>query len=337
MFVRWVKLWLILGILTIMLTNILLGCSKEPAQEVSLFKVEQGKETSSQQWTCLGCKTGPTNQGGVEQYSHYVRPGSLRVAVSSMTMPKETLGLYEELLGYLGEKMEQRVELVQRKTYKEVNDLIQAKVVDAAFVCTLSYVLGQDKFGMELVAATEIDGVPQYYSYIIVRKDSGIESFEELRGKTFAFMDPLSNSGTLYPTYRLDQMGESPTSFFHNYVYTYGHDNSVKAVLNNTVDGAAVENLIFNYMAVQNPAVASQIKVIEISPPFGSPPVVVHPDLDSETKEKLRNILLDMDEDDRGSEILNRMNIDGFVHVSDSAYDSIREMYYQVKGAITVE
>jgi phosphonate transport system substrate-binding protein len=218
-----------------------------------------------------------------------------------------------------------------------VNDLIQAKVVDAAFVCTLSYVLGHDKFGMELVAATEIDSLPQYFSYIIVRKDSGIESFEELRGKTFAFMDPQSNSGTLYPTYRLEQMGESPISFFHNYVYTYGHDNSVKAVLNNTVDGAAVENLIFNYMAAQDPEVASQIKVIEVSPPFGSPPVVVHPDLDSETKEKLRNILLDMNKDDQGKEILSKMNIDGFVFVSDSTYDSIREMYYLVNNAITVE
>ena len=332
------KHWIKLGVVIVTVVIILLGCSKEPAQEVSLSEVEQGTETSSQQWTCLGCKAGPSaSQKGSEQDSHYVRPEVLRIAVSAMTMPRETLGLYEELLRYLGDKMGRRVELVQRKTYQEVNDLIEAKLVDAAFVCTLSYVLGHDKFGMELLVVTEIDGVPLYYSYIIVRKDSGIESFEELRGKTFAFMDPQSNSGTLYPTYRLDQTGESPTSFFHNYVYTYGHDNSVKAVLNNTVDGAAVEDLIFNYMAVQNPAVASQIKVIEISPPFGSPPVVVHPDLDSETKEKLRNILLDMDEDDRGREILSRMNIDGFVHVSDSTYDSIREMYYQVKGAITVE
>ena len=107
--------------------------------------------------------------------------------------------------------------------------------------------------------------------------------------------------------------------------------------MNNTVDGAAVENLIFNYMATQDFGVASQIKVIEVSPPFGSPPVVVHPDLDFETKEKLRNILLDMDDDDRGREILNRMNIDGFTVVSDSAYDSIREMYYLVKDAITLE
>jgi ABC-type phosphate/phosphonate transport system substrate-binding protein len=65
--------------------------------------------------------------------------------------------------------------------------------------------------------------------------------------------------------------------------------------------------------------------------------VVVHPELDSETKEELRNILLNMDEDDRGREILNRMNIDGFVLVRDSAYDSIREMYYGVQGTITVE
>ncbi len=330
--------WIKFGVVLVTVAIILLGCSKEPAQEVSLSKVEPGTESSSQKWTCLGCKAGPSvNQEGPEQNSHYVRPEVLRVAVSAMTMPRETLGLYEELLRYLGDKMGQRVELVQRRTYQAANDLIQSKVVDAAFVCSLPYVLGHDKFGMELLVTTEIDSLPRYYSYIIVRKDSGIENFEELRGKTFAFMDPDSNSGTLYPTYRLAQMGESPLSFFHNYIYTYGHDNSVKAVLNNTVDGAAVENLIFNYMAAQDSVVASQIKVIEVSPPFASPPVVVHPELNSKIKEGLRSILLNMNQDDRGREILDRMNIDGFGLVRDSAYDSIREMYYAVKGAITVK
>lgn len=331
---RWVKT----GVILVAVAIVLLGCSKEPAKEVSLSKVEQGSEASSQQWTCLGCKAGPSvNQEWPEKDSHYVRPEILRIAVGAMTMPRETLSLYEELLRYVGDKMGRRVELVQRKTYQEVNDLIQAKVIDAAFVCSMPYVLGHGKFGMELLVAPEIDGLPLYYSYIIVRKDSGIESFEELRGKTFAFMDPESNSGTLYPTYRLAQIGESPLSFFQNYIYTYGHDNSIKAVLNNTVDGAAVENLIFNYMAEQDPAVASQVKVIEVSPPFGSPPVVVHPELNSEIKEELRSILMNMNKDDRGRGILGRMNIDGFRLVSDGAYDSIREMYHVVRGAITVK
>ncbi len=329
MLVHWAKLVLVLIITVIILP----GCSREPAQQVDLSKVEQGADTSSEQWTCLGCKTTlPVSQESPEQDSHYVRSEAMRIAVAAMTMPRETLGLYEELLRYIGDKMGRRVELVQRRTYHAVNDLTEARLVDAAFVCSGAYVLGHDKFGMELLVATEIGGAPIYYSYIIVRNDSGINSFEELRGKTFAFMDPESNSGTLYPTYKLAQMGESPRSFFQNYIYTYGHDNSVKAVLNNTVDGAAVESLIFDYMAAKDPAVLSQIKVLETSPPFGSPPVVVHPSLDPEVKKDLLSILINMDKDVRGREILDSMNIDGFSLVSDSAYDSIREMYYAVQG-----
>jgi phosphonate transport system substrate-binding protein len=248
-----------------------------------------------------------------------------------MTMPRETLGLYEELLQYVGDKLGRRVELVQRRTYRETNDLIEARLVDVAFVCSGPYVLGHEKFGMELLVAPEVEGRPIYYSYIIARTDSGIDSFEGFRGKTFAFMDPESSTGFLYPNYRLAQMGESPSSFFHSYFYTYGHDNSVKAVLDKTVVGAAVENLIFDYMAARDPAVASQIKVIEKSPPLGIPPVVVHPALDPGVKEELRNIFLNMDKDDRGKDILGKMNIDRFVLLSDKAYDSIREMYYQVQ------
>jgi phosphonate transport system substrate-binding protein len=253
-----------------------------------------------------------------------------------MVMPRETLGLYEELLRYMGDKLEKRVELVQRRTYHEINELMEGRLVDVAFVCSLPYVLGHDRFGMELLVAPEVNGKPVYYSYIITRADSGIYSLGGLRGKTFAFMDPESNTGTLYPTYKLALMGESPTSFFYNYVYTYSHDNSVRAVLSRAVDGAAVDSLVLDYMAAGDPTIASQIRVIEKSPPFGIPPVVVHPALDPFLKEQLRGILLNLDGDARGREILRRMNIDRFVPQSDSAYDSIREMYSMVQG-ITLE
>jgi phosphonate transport system substrate-binding protein len=147
-------------------------------------------------------------------------------------------------------------------------------------------------------------------------------------------VDPESNSGSLYPTYRLTKLGETADSFFHNYVYTYGHDKSIRAVLEGLVDGAAIEGLIFEYMAVSDPAIASQLKVIDKSPPFAIPPVVVHPALDLHIKEELRNVLLNMDEDEKGREILRKMNFDKFVILDDSAYDSIREMYHLVQSAI---
>lgn len=326
---RWAGLSLALAVAAI----ILVACAQEPAQQVSLSKNQEHAGASSQNWTCMGCKTtNPPQQESAEQSPHYLRPGIIRIGVSAMTTPRATLGLYEELLRYVGDKLGKRVELVQRRTYRETNDLLEARLIDVAFVCSLPYILGHDKFGLELLVAPEAGGKPLYYSYVIVRSDSGVESFEGLRGRTFTLMDPESNSGALYPIYRLFQMGESPGSFFRNYVYTYGHDNSIKAVLDKTADGAAVDSRIFDYVS-RDPIVASQIKVIEKSPPFAIPPVVVHPAVDPELKQGLRSIFLDMDKDDRGRQILEDMNIDRFVLLDDRAYDSIRKMYYEVQSA----
>jgi phosphonate transport system substrate-binding protein len=92
------------------------------------------------------------------------------------------------------------------------------------------------------------------------------------------------------------------------------------------VDGAAVDNLVFEYLSRTHPEFTSKTKVIEKSPPYGIPPVVVPPSLDPKLKNSLREILLNVHRDEEGKEILKGMMIDKFVTVDDSAYDSIREM-----------
>ena len=318
--------------------TILVSRAQEPSRKVSLTRILEGsRATVAGNWTCSGCKSSnkppqePTSAQG-----HY-QPATLRVAVSAMITPRVTIGLYEDLLKYVENELERRVELAQRRTYREVNDLVRRRLVDFAFVCSLSYVLGHDEFGMEILAVPEVNGKAQYYSYIIVRTDSKISDLEGLRGKTFAFMDPDSNTGWLYPAYRLAQMGESTDAFFSNYVYTYSHDNSIRAVAGQAVDGAAVDSLVFDHMIASNPGLAAQVKIIEKSPPFGIPPVVVHPALDSETKEQLRDILLNLHLDEKGRQALQKPHIDRFVRQNDRAYGWIREMYRTVQGQSRLE
>jgi phosphonate transport system substrate-binding protein len=251
---------------------------------------------------------------------------SLRIAVGSMITPRAGFGYYKQLLDYIGEKVQRPVRFVDRENYAEINKLIESGEIDAAFVCGKPYVDGRDKFGLELLVAPQAYGQTVYHSYIIVSRDSPIESLEGLRGRTFAFMDPMSNTGRLVPAYMLAKMGETPDSFFEKYVYTYAHDKSIKAVAQGIVDGAAVDHLIWEYADRTNPEFTSKTKVIEKSPPYGIPPVVVPPGLDPRLKERLRQILLNVHKDEKGKEILKGMMIDKFVIVDDSTYDSVREM-----------
>jgi phosphonate transport system substrate-binding protein len=281
----------------------LIACSgKEAPRKISL---EKRQETAGQ--------AGP-------QVKH------LRIAVGGMITPKAGYGYYRQFLDYIGEKVGMHVEYVDRESYAEINALVRSGDVDIAFVCGGPYVEGHDAFGMELLAAPQAYGRTVYYTYVITRKDSPITGFAGLRGKRFAFTDPLSNSGKLVPTYMLAKMHETPDSFFKQYIFTHAHDKSIKAVAQGIVDGAAVDSLIWEYENRTNPEFTSKTKIITKSPPYGIPPVVVRRGLDGQLKEKIRQVILNAHLDSKGKEILTGMMIDKFVPIEDSAYNSIREM-----------
>src|SRR4030067_3134146 len=105
----------------------------------------------------------------------------LRVAVAAVISPQGTIESYQLLLDYLSDKLGRPVELVQRRTYLEINDLVENGEVDLAFVCTSAYVAGHDKFGMELLAAPQVDKETVYYSLLIVHSSSTAHSMEDLR------------------------------------------------------------------------------------------------------------------------------------------------------------
>ncbi len=252
---------------------------------------------------------------------------TIRMAVAPVISPRETFNSgYRDLLDYLGDKLGRPVELVQGKTYAEINDLVRTGDVTLAFVCTNPYLQGQEDFGMEALVVPEVDGVPLYYSYLIVRADAPFRSLADLRGRTFAFSDPLSNSGRLAPVYQLAIMGETPESFFSRSIFTYAHDNSIKAVAEGLVDAAAVDSLVYDYWVKTGADYPAETKVIEKWGPFGINPVVVPPALAPAFKEQLRDALLGMDQDPRGREILRSLFIDRFVIPDDSIYDSVRAM-----------
>jgi len=250
----------------------------------------------------------------------------LRIAVAAMTSPKSTFEHYRDILNYIGHQTGRSVELVQRETSLEINDLIEQGQIDMAFVSAGAYIEGHDEFGMEILAAPVVYGEPVFYSYTIVDADSTATSLADLRGAAFAFTDPISNTGTLVPTYELGQMNETPDTFFSDYIYTYSHDWSIEAVADGLVDGAAVDSLVYDYMEATGDPVIEKTRVLTKSGPYGIRPVVVNPDIDPELKRQLRSILLEMHEDPEGRAILAAIKIDRFEVIGDSAYDAIREM-----------
>jgi len=250
----------------------------------------------------------------------------VRFAVGGMITPKEGLSFYRDFLRYIQEKIGTKVDYVDREGYSEINEMLKNGQLEAAFVCSGPYVDGHSQFGLELLAAPQAYGATVYYSYIIVPKESSVSSFEGLRGRRFAFTDPLSNTGRLVPTYMLARMNETPESFFKEVIFTKSHDKSIKAVAQGVVDAAAVDSLIWEFLNAMNPEFTAKTRILEKSPPYAIPPIVVPRDLAPELKEQLRQAILNAHTDPKGQAILRQMKIERFVEIPDSAYDSVREM-----------
>jgi phosphonate transport system substrate-binding protein len=254
----------------------------------------------------------------------------LRVAVAAVISPKGTVESYAPLLDYLGQKLNRPVELVQRRTYLEVNDLIKRSEVDLAFVCTSAYIVGSNDFGMELLAAPQVGGETVYHANLIVPFDSPAKDLTDLKGKVFAFTDPISLTGRAYPTALVQQLGSSPETFFSRTFFTYSHDEAIYAVANGLADGASVDSLVFEYALARDPSLAQKVKVIHQSPPFGIPPVVVNPSLRPQVKADLQALLLEMHQDPAGQAALSAIGIERFVTIDDSAYASARSLIQEV-------
>lgn len=250
----------------------------------------------------------------------------LRVAVAAMISPAITRQYYEDLLKLIGAKVGRRVEFIQRKSYAEVNEMLEKREVELAFVCSGPYVQGHAKFGMEIVAVPVVNGEKVYYSYIIAGKAGGIRAFEDLKGRKFAFTDPDSNTGCLVPRFMLAQRNVKPETFFSGTFYTHSHDNSVRAVATGLAEGAAVDSLIWEFMNATDPTFTSQTRIVLKSPPYGIPPVVVHPALDASLKRDLKSLLLTLHTDATARPLLQHLRIERFEEGSDDLYQTVREM-----------
>ncbi|WP_242975883.1 phosphate/phosphite/phosphonate ABC transporter substrate-binding protein [Desulfosporosinus sp. FKB] len=250
---------------------------------------------------------------------------SLRVGISSVLSPRETLENYQSLADYLQKKIGRPVELIQRQSYKEINDLVRDNGVDVAFICSGAYVSGKQE-NLMLLAVPEVNGKSTYQSYIIVNSNSRFQTFQDLKGQVFGFTDPISFSGTIAPSYMVTQLNSRPTDFFKRVVYTYSHDNSIKAVLDNVVSAAGVDSLVYQYSVAKDPSLAKKIRIIAESPEVGSPPVVVNKNIDSHLKAALLEALLQMDNDSVGKMALKALLYDRFVMPNEAAYGPIQSM-----------
>ena len=116
----------------------------------------------------------------------------LKVAVGSIISAQETVVYYHQLLEYIAAKLGREIQLVQRKTYGEINELIGMGQIDLAFICSGPYAGGREKFGFQALAMPRVRGSHLYQAYLIVNKDSPFQKLDRPQGQQFSLL-PIRN------------------------------------------------------------------------------------------------------------------------------------------------
>jgi phosphonate transport system substrate-binding protein len=125
-------------------------------------------------------------------------------------------------------------------------------------------------------------------------------------------------------------MGATPEGFFRRTFFTYSHDRAIQAVADGVADGAAIDSLVLTYALENDPSLKDRIRVVHTSEPFGIPPVVVPPNLPPRQKAQILDLLLTMNQDAEGRNVLAELGFDRFVIVDDAAYDGVRKLVHAI-------
>ncbi|SIQ82453.1 phosphonate transport system substrate-binding protein [Alkalispirochaeta americana] len=207
--------------------------------------------------------------------------------------------------------------------------------VDIGIFGPFALVLGEERHGLEIILNSIRRGESEYFAQYVVRKDSGIEDFEDLHGRTMAFVDPASASGYLFPYVDLLNNGIDPETDFAEYFFAGAHDGAVSAVMTGEVDVAVSFEDVRKELVVEFPTIMEETKILARTEAIPNDGVAVRPGLSDELKRAIQNAFVAVGETDEGRELLNTLyNVSGFVPADSERYNIVRQTFAEMEEFI---
>lgn len=235
---------------------------------------------------------------------------------------------------YLTRRVGAKVEFSSRDAYQAILEPLFAGELDAAWICGYPFVRYEPQ--LRLLAVPVYQGEPRYQSYLIrpaaaVGPDA-VQGWADLRGKVFAYSDPLSNSGWLVAQGQLREAALTPSDLKKTF-FAHGHRNVAEAVAAKLASAGSIDGYVWETMRLQGMRAAMETSVVWKSLLHGFPPLVTPARARHPSSAALQRALLDMPREDEGQALLRALNLDGFVAGSPALFDSIRRLARSVPGS----
>jgi phosphonate transport system substrate-binding protein len=236
--------------------------------------------------------------------------------------------LYEFITRHAGRRLGLPTELAVGSSYA----VLRTEAVDVAFVCGLPYVElshgGDGPFeplAAPVLRGERFGGRAIYFSDVIVHDASRSQSFADLRGCTWAYNEPHSQSGYGITRHHLICRGET-NGYFGRVVQAGWHEEALRMVARGAVNAAAVDCHVLAVALRAHPELAAQVRIIDSLGPSTIQPVVAARRLPHRLRTGLRAFLLSLADDPVARPHLDRALVQGFAAVNDASYADIRGM-----------
>lgn len=239
---------------------------------------------------------------------------------------EDSLERHQAFAEYLSKYADHEWHIVYIKDYPSFITQFKLKQIRAGFIgSALGYQLIKEGSALP-VARGEKGGVSTYNGYLFTRKDGGLNKIEDLQGKRFAYVDPYTSAGYLFPRYLLKSKGYDQDEFFRVASFLGSHDKAIQAVLDGSFDGGAAKDMVWNKMAKENPRIESELQILAKEGPFPDDTFMISADFGGEEVDELRELMLEISDKPDGKDYLTRIGIDRFIITENKDFDNVKRI-----------
>ena len=279
----------------------------------------------------IGCGEKKENNTTTDTQTVAARP-SLTIGLIPERNIFTQLDRYEPVAAYLSKRIGADIRLKVLTRYGNIIDNFVSAGLDGAFFGSFSYVLAHVKLGVEPIARPEAaDGTSTYYGMIMVRKDEGIKTAQDMKGKVFAFVDRATTAGYLLPLAYFKENGIDDYRKFLGETYFAGtHEAAIYDLLDKRADICAAKNTVFARLAARDKRLTQELVVLARSPDVPENGLAIRNDFDGDIRNELKKALLTMDKDPEGVNVLRQFGAKRFIETTDGDYASVYKYVKQI-------
>lgn len=197
----------------------------------------------------------------------WLDPKTLIFAYTPVEDPSQYRDTWSDFLEYLEELTGRKVQFFSAHSNAAQIEAMRAGRLHIAGFSTGAVPLAVNCAGFVPLAMMAEGDKYGYEMELITHVDSGIESIEDIRGRTLAFTSPTSNSGFKTPKVLLEDFG-LVADVDYEAAYSGGHDNSLIGVHRRDYDVAAVANEVTNRIMDRGRVPREEIRVLYTSDTF---------------------------------------------------------------------